>query len=595
MPKIIALLIIINFTRLIGDVPNPNFRAPRIPYFMEPFHFQTVQQKIFTPDIDGMFPDAYGDLSWNPAFILAAPRDAFYLDFNYQPAEASSTKGYNLGYDTEYSLVIPRWYTNTSIKSVQTIPLYQLAFLKQLSNRLSVGLFNRSIFDYGPYRTTRYWKSGLRYEDALTMGFAEYDYDFSEMEPKALEVDDNQQLVWGNQSELYLGYQLTSNLDLGFRIGYYHYKHNGTLYDSKWADRPHDSFADLNDEELEISADHFEAGAGLIYHLNATTKLGVFASLMKGKSSETIDSQDTSDYWWEKESNPTYYTLHQDEMIRGDDYESSAQRPSLSLSLENFYSDNLRIRAFLNINQTGYDLTGESVSMDTSCGDRVYNYWDNDQEQFHLRREETSGKTDYDLTGSGTREIYSQKGLLSIIYTNGNNWTFFGGVYLLHQNSEKKMEQNSDYDYDYLAEYTLYHPETRRTHDIDEKCYRYKNNIISWQARFPVGIRVNLVPHFSIMLGTELALRVDDTKTSGDLVYPQKIHRRWKNETIIVEDIEIDRYERFRSYPPKTFEKNTAVHFGALYTHPQGFNFFIKTEGDIFQTNNWTLGFEKLF
>ena len=61
-------LMLLNIT--FATVPDPVTRQPAIPYLMEPIGFRTMQMAIFAPEVSGMVPDKFSDLSWNPAYIL---------------------------------------------------------------------------------------------------------------------------------------------------------------------------------------------------------------------------------------------------------------------------------------------------------------------------------------------------------------------------------------------------------------------------------------------------------------------------------------------------------------------------------------------
>jgi hypothetical protein len=57
-------------------------------------------------------------------------------------------------------------------------------------------------------------------------------------------------------------------------------------------------------------------------------------------------------------------------------------------------------------------------------------------------------------------------------------------------------------------------------------------------------------------------------------------------------DEEIDRYEKYTSDPAMEFNKSSGHYFGLVYQFSFGGKLFFKSQGDIFQTSNWALGFE---
>jgi len=123
---------------------------------MESFNFQTIEFSLFSTDIAGMVQDNYGDLMWNPAYLSSVCNRSIYLDLNFGN---SSTFGQSASsyYTSADYLVYPSWYQQTYISGIQTTPLYNLALLLPITEKLTVGIINRSLFDYGPFRETYYW------------------------------------------------------------------------------------------------------------------------------------------------------------------------------------------------------------------------------------------------------------------------------------------------------------------------------------------------------------------------------------------------------------------------------------------------------
>ncbi|MFQ6616909.1 MAG: hypothetical protein ACE5HZ_09140, partial [Fidelibacterota bacterium] len=296
-----------------ADVPPQRLHKPNVPFLLESMRFQTVQMRIFAPQVSGMIMDPYSDLHWNPAFVLDQKGKSGYLDFNPQvDAPVFPLRRYALYTDpyqfsTSY-MVLPRWYSRTTVNTVDTSPIYNVAALAALSPRISIGFINRSAFDYGPFRSA--YRGYYEGADVFALSFSPDSGPFpSGLEPQRLEVDDNQQTVIGTQTELSVGYRLLRNIDLGIRLGQFLYGRDGTLYDSKWATYPHSSFANLEDESLNIEGGHREIGLGLMVRLNDRTRIGVYGGNLAGDGTEKIASLDTSDTWWERDTDSTYYRI----------------------------------------------------------------------------------------------------------------------------------------------------------------------------------------------------------------------------------------------------------------------------------------------
>ncbi|MFQ6673605.1 MAG: hypothetical protein ACE5GH_02325, partial [Fidelibacterota bacterium] len=240
---LICSMIIIGW-RLMADVPPPRLHKPDIPYFLQSLRFETTQMRIFPTQVSGMVINLYSDLHWNPAFVLNQREKSVYLDFNSEVEQPSFiipilTPYSNYGEYSASKLILPRWYPTTSVNSVDTTPIYDVAALLAVSRRISLGFINRSIFDYGPFRSAMGWMGSLLEASFVPVSIP------SNLEPQRLEVGNNQQTVLGTQSEMLVGYRLSKRIDLGLRLGHAVFDRDGALYDSKWATYPHSSFADL--------------------------------------------------------------------------------------------------------------------------------------------------------------------------------------------------------------------------------------------------------------------------------------------------------------------------------------------------------------
>ena len=587
---VVFLSITVCTSLIFPDVPPTRIHNPDIPYFMESMQFQTMQMNIFSPNVSGMVMDPYSDLIWNPAYILRQSQKSIYFDFNPQitlpifsvPIFTPYSNYYD--FSTSY-MVLPRWYPTTSVSSVQTIPIYNFAALLPINSKISVALINRSIFDYGPFRSTTWWRGGGWASDLSYNEVA-----LEDLETQRLEVDENQQTVFGNQSELLIGYKLSKKLDIGFRFGHYIFRRDGDLYDSKWAFYPHSSFADLNDESLKIDGDHIETGIGLIYHLNEKTHFGAYAGFTKGSSSEKVASLDTSDFWSERDTDSTYYSISEYYLKTSDSYTSEGKRPSMTITFEKNISSKLIFRSFLHGTWSNTDITGLVASMDTTYGDRTYDVWRNDTP--HFQRRESHSSRENELDGDGKESINHWKWFASLIYAPNDDWSLFSGIQLQKYSFKQEIDETSDYYSHSWNKYTGYYNEENEYYYSHLKKYSFETNYDKWSVFIPVGIKAKVVKGLYVILGTDVILTLDKEKSEGKLLYPSKINRRWEDGTLIVEDIEENRYEEYCSDPAKNFNRSIQQRFGIVYKHPSGAKLYIKSGGDIFYTNNWALGFE---
>jgi hypothetical protein len=169
---------------IFADVPSPATRKPAVPYFMRSMQFQTLQTLIFSPQYAGMVQDPYADLLWNPSLICRQKEKSVYFDLNLgRGASQVDLLPVVPSYYTEEYAVAPRWYSETSINTMNLDPHYNLAALIPLHPKWTLGLFNRVLFDYGPFRSTLNWEEE-RWELA-----ADSKYFANEYELQRLEID----------------------------------------------------------------------------------------------------------------------------------------------------------------------------------------------------------------------------------------------------------------------------------------------------------------------------------------------------------------------------------------------------------------------
>jgi hypothetical protein len=583
------IIILILFTGItFATVPDPVTRKPSVPYLMEPIGFRTMQMAIFAPEVSGMVPDKFSDLLWNPAYILREKQKTFYIDFNLESSVESSLSPLSSGILTDSYYLSPTWYSRTSVQNINIAPLYNLALILPINQRMALGIVNRSVFDYGPYRNSTWWTSGGWFDEALAYNSS---VKYADFEPQRLETDENQQIVLATQSEITLGYRLSAKTDLGFHTGHFIFHRDGSLFDSQWATHPHSSYGILNDEDLQINAQHIDLGIGVMHHPDEKTSYGIFAGAFIGSGKETEISQDTSDSFSETATNTAYYSLSEYTMNCDYTYKTSGVKPYLTLTFEKNLNKSLILRSFFSYSIKKQDITTRYATDDTTFSDRTYDYWIATS-TYVFRRCTANSAAEFNLDGSGEETISHWKFLTSLIYTLENDWALFGGVQISRQWSQVDFEESSDYYSNSFTEYSLYSPGTYRYLDSYTKLYSYSNEIKTWNLIMPVGIKARLAKGFSVLLGTDINLSLVEESSHGDLLYPGIVSRYWANGSLAADDPETNRYEKYDSNPPKTFTRTNTVRFGMVYEHPSGAKLFIRSDGNIMNANSWTLGFE---
>jgi len=574
------LLLCYSFTIFAG-VPVTKTRNPSLPYFMERTNFQTILLNVYGNNISGVFPDQYGDLNWNPAYVLTGSENGMYIDFNYQSIGTSNYGYYN---SSSYEDVSPKWYGNTYVNSLQLQPLFNFALIQKINDKLTIGIINRSIFDYGPFRST---SNSWYYSNSLSS--IEYDSRaYEDLELKTVEVDDNQQSVWGTQTEFTLGYNLSPKIDIGMKLGHYIFRQSGDLYDSRYSKQPHSFIDELSDEDFKINGDQYEIGAGLIYHLDDKTNLGLYLSLMKGNSSENNLAIDNSDNWSETPTNKDYYSIREYDLESNYSFSSDGTSPFLTLTFEKEFSTKLSARSFFSFKRSNKEITSSINSTYTSYSDRTYDYYFSDN--YYFRRNETFQQAVSSLAGSGNEISENYKWFASLIYKPENTWSAFAAIMVQYQTKEIDLSENSSYKRNSYTESFLFNPSTFNSFQSHTKIYDYNYNYNLWSAIIPVGIKAHVYGGFSFLIGTDLQFNLMNIKESGDLLYPIRIRRITENGVVTLDDIEENRPETYSSDRPTEFSKTSAIHFGAYYEHCSGIKVYVKTEGDIFNKSFWTFG-----
>lgn len=578
----LLLLFILTSGIIIGEVPAAKTRKPNIPYLGQSINFQTIEMKIFSPFTTGMFPDRYSDLILNPASIMSNDTTSLYLDFNADNYEnpVLSPLVLNELYDTQ--TISPRWYGYTTRSSVQTNPLYNFAALVPLSSTFSLAVFNRSLFDYGPFLSAQSYATGRG--DELAMDYANMN-----IEPKRDEIDNNQQSVKGNQSEVVLGMSIYPALDLGLRLGSYFFDRDGTLYDSKWANYNHSSFSDLNDEHLEINGHHFECGIGALYHISKKMDAGLYGRLIWGKADENTGILDTSYTWSEQAGNTAYYSMLHPFLKSSDQYHSKIYIPRLALIYQWKIKENVLWRTGISYSSGKNDLTGANTSLDTTSSDRTYDQWIS-TDTYAFRRQEHEQIRKSSFSGKGQEKMNTIAFYSSLIYLPDEEWSLFSGIGFNRVYTTYHIDESSQYYSNSIDIFSFYDPQTSGLLYKEKSIYNLDTERCEWNLIIPVGMKTHIYKGLYLLIGTDITLTMADENANSRLFFPEKLTRRTEDSTVIDEP-DNDRLETYSSNPPKNFTRTVTNRFGLTYQHTSGFTVYLKSSGNIFTTGNWAFGF----
>ncbi len=578
------LFFLVSAAYALSYVPAPKTHIPDIPFFFTPMNFQTLEMLSFDEQLAGMIPDPFSDLIWNPAYILRQSKKSIYLDFNSRnnPTIFSvpTYSPYNK-YDSYYPDVASTWAPRTTVNSIQASHHYHFAAIIPISSKVTLGFMNRFLYDVKPFRTTYYWAT----EKSDALG------EYSRNTPERSDIDKNQQTAFGIQSQFIIGYRLSQNMDLSLRVGHYAYRRDGTLYDSKEGIYPHNSFDNLDDESFQINGDQIDMELGWLYSLGEKTLLGLSAGLISGESTEKSDSIDSIDSWSERDTDPKYYSIHSSYLEGHESYSAKGTRPSISLTFEKEFSEKWLFRSFLSYSWANLDLSTATESIRNYSGDYTYDdYYD------YFRRRQYQGNQEGELTGSGERKTRHWKWFASIVFNPNKNISSFFGIRIQRYSFRQNLEESSNYlsndsEVHSFPDLLKLPPENFQNFLSYEKNYSHEARFERWSAFLPLGIKVRIMKDLYVLLGTNIDLKLNKNDTlDGQVLYPSRIARKWENSVLIVEDIEINRYEEYASFSADNLDRSLHQHFGVAYKHSSGINLFVKSYGDIFHSSNWSFG-----
>ncbi|MBU1115837.1 MAG: hypothetical protein KKE09_11960 [Bacteroidetes bacterium] len=586
--KTIGVFILISHFTLLAGVPLPRTHNPLLPYFMEQINFQSVLLNVYGQNVSGIIPDRYSDLNWNPAFILQSSGNSVYVDFNYQVAN-NSYNSYSNIYMSGSNSVSPNWYNNTSVNSLQLNPLFNFALIQKINDKISIAIINRSLFDYGQFRSS---SNRSNYSNS-SLSSMSYDSEaYNDLELTTVEVEKNQQSVWGTQTEFNLGYNFSPKIDIGLKFGHYIFRQSGELNDSRYSKQPHSLIDEYNNEDFKINGDQYEIGAGIVYHLDEKTNLGLYLSIMTGSSSEKNIAFDNSHSWSENNVDTNYYSINKYNLASNYSFSTDGSSPFLSLTFQKEFSTSLELRSFFSFRQTNKDITGSISSTDTSYTDRTFDAYNSTTHNYYFSRNESSGRAKDLLDGDGKETMENYQWFASLIYKPESEWSVFAAVMLQMQSKETEFSEKSIYYNNYNFKSYYYMPRDENRFNSQLKNYNYHYSYKKWSAIIPVGIKAHIYGGFSFLIGTDLRFDLIEIKESGDLLYPKRVNRTTENGVIVVEDIELNRPETYDAYRPNEFSKTSSINFGAFYEHSSGLKLYVKTDSDIFNNNFWTFGIE---
>jgi hypothetical protein len=588
--RLFAIAVGLASLSLNAAVPAPRFRKPDVPGFLQSMEFRTVMMQTFPSEVSGMVPDQVSDLIWNPATLAGLSKRVACLDLfggGANPIFAASASAADPSANARSwtdEIAAPRWYPQTAVVASDTRPLASLGLLLPVNRRLSIALFDRVQFDYGPFLQGAGASGGAWNEAADRINDKTGDASLSR-----IETGHNQQTTIGNRFEAVIGYRVSGRLDLGLRLGHMAYRRDGDLREDNWAKYPHSSSADFEDESLRVRGSQVEAELGAMVRRDDSFRFGVTGGFVSGNASERSASLDTTAGWSERDTDPRYFTRSGSFLTAGQSYDADGVRPLISANAEKRIAEKWLVRTAVSYSWTDTDVTGALASGDTTSGDQGYDTWN--YSTSYYRRQQSWGSRASVLEGTGTEKSATWQGFVSAVYAPEGAWSLFGGLHAAHRTFERNFSEDAETMTHSRHVYTLTDPGSDRSYYHHTRFYSMETKVDRWSLAVPVGLRVNVAKGFSALLGASAAFLLEDESSSGTRIYPVKETRRWEDGGLIVNDREIDRAERFDSDPARVLTRQLGRYFGLVYSHPSGVQAYLKFTDDFSQLSGWTVGF----
>jgi hypothetical protein len=255
----------------------------------------------FSTTTPGLIDDPLLNLIVNPANIYSdsSKKSYIYLDFrNSQVKEDRSSNFYPqpyLDYRAEYSydrIYYPSYYIQTR-KALE--PVFSGAFLTRPTRRSFLGITYQAIFQNEGYYSVPQdiYRSNIGYDYAGNRTWESSDVPIIDRYSGS---DDMRQT--GHFASLFAGVELSSKLQLGFKINRTLFQRDGSFGSNNFwehAAQNYTSFwSDLRERNQDY--DHWDFTGGINYHISDRTKIGLHGGYLFGDATQSMSQEDSSSY-----------------------------------------------------------------------------------------------------------------------------------------------------------------------------------------------------------------------------------------------------------------------------------------------------------
>ena len=270
-------------------------------FFFTPNYLNPYGLSNFITTTPGLIDDPLLNLIVNPANIYAdtSKKSYFYLDFrNSQVKEGRRSNFYPqpyLDYRAAYSndrIAYPYYYIQTR-KALE--PVFSGAFLTRPTRRIFLGISYQAIFQNEGYYSVPQdiYRSNLGYDYAGNKTWESSDVPITDRYSGS---DDMRQT--GHFATLFAGFDLSSKLQLGFKMNRTMFQRNGSFGSTNFWEhnvQTYTSFwSDMRERNQEY--DHWDFSAGLNYKLDNRAKIGFHGGYLWGDATQSMNQADSSLY-----------------------------------------------------------------------------------------------------------------------------------------------------------------------------------------------------------------------------------------------------------------------------------------------------------
>jgi len=275
-------------------------------FFFVPNYLNPYGLSNFVTTTPGLLDDPLLNLVINPANIYSDSlrRTYFYLDFRNTHVKDSRNQSYYpmpmLDYRESYSydmIYYPTYYIQ-SRKALE--PVFSVALLsrpfKSKFNGLFIGMTYQAIFQNESYYSVPQdiYRSNIGYDYAGNKTWESTDIPIVD---RYSGTDDMQQK--GHFLSLYTGYELSRNLQIGFKMNRTLFSRDGSFGSNNfWENTSRYEYTSIRYDirTRKQDYDHWDFSAGINFNLSHRTKLGVYGGYLGCDAIQSMNQQDSSLY-----------------------------------------------------------------------------------------------------------------------------------------------------------------------------------------------------------------------------------------------------------------------------------------------------------